>query len=243
MESAMTSLIDFRISSGMSRRSFSFFLGRITILAPERCAARILLLSPPIGSTRPRRVISPVIATSLRTGMPVKAETIAVAMVTPADGPSAGVTMATAMVSALTGIPIRKDVAMTGEITLRGRVLPIGGLKSKILAAHLSGAGMVILPKKNEKDLRDIPEEIRKQVKLVLAETMDQVLEAAPRRRPQPLKPIAATSGNESGGGSKGTAVSRVRRSPFPGDQPTVVAGGFTVPEGAIAVPVGRVNR
>ena len=103
----------------------------------------------------------------------------------PKDGPSAGVTMATAMVSALTGIPVRKDVAMTGEITLRGRVLPIGGLKSKILAAHLSGAGMVILPKKNEKDLRDIPEEIRKQIKLVLADNMEQVLDAALRRQPE----------------------------------------------------------
>ena len=105
----------------------------------------------------------------------------------PKDGPSAGVTMATAMVSALTGIPVRKDVAMTGEITLRGRVLPIGGLKSKILAAHLAGAGMVILPKRNEKDLRDIPEEIRKQLKLVTAETMDEVLGAALRRRPKAL--------------------------------------------------------
>ena len=107
---------------------------------------------------------------------------------TPKDGPSAGVTMATAMVSAFTGIPVRKDVAMTGEITLRGRVLPIGGLKQKILAAHLSGAKMVIIPKKNEKDLRDIPDEIRKQIKIVLAETMDQVLEAALRRRPTPLE-------------------------------------------------------
>ena len=79
--------------------------------------------------------------------------------------------MATAIVSALTGIPVRKDVAMTGEITLRGRVLPIGGLKSKILAAHLSGAKMVILPRKNEKDLRDIPEEIRKSIKLVLVDS------------------------------------------------------------------------
>jgi len=105
----------------------------------------------------------------------------------PKDGPSAGITMATAIVSALTGIPVRKDIAMTGEITLRGRVLPIGGLKSKILAAHLAGASAVILPKRNEKDLRDIPEEIRRQVKMILVETMDQVLEAALRRRPTPL--------------------------------------------------------
>ena len=97
--------------------------------------------------------------------------------------------MATAMVCAFTGIPVRKDVAMTGEITLRGRVLPIGGLKSKILAAHLSGAKTVILPRKNEKDLRDIPEEIRKQTKLVLVDSMDQVLDAALRRRPKPLAP------------------------------------------------------
>jgi ATP-dependent Lon protease len=107
----------------------------------------------------------------------------------PKDGPSAGVTMATAMVSALTGIPVRKDVAMTGEITLRGRVLPIGGLKSKILAAHLSGAGVVILPRKNERDLRDIPEEIRKQIKLVTVDQMTQVLENALRRMPRPLAP------------------------------------------------------
>ena len=107
----------------------------------------------------------------------------------PKDGPSAGITMATAIVSALTGIPVRKDVAMTGEITLRGRVLPIGGLKSKILAAHLAGAKIVILPRKNEKDLRDIPEEIRKSIKLVLVDTMDQVLEAALRRKPKALVP------------------------------------------------------
>jgi len=139
----------------------------------------------------------------------------------PKDGPSAGVTMATAMVSALTGIPVRKDVAMTGEITLRGRVLPIGGLKSKILAAHLAGAGMVILPKKNEKDLRDIPEEIRKQIKIVLADSMDQVLETALRRRP---KPLTATPKTESGKRSgTGEADHPVRRPTFPADQPAVV--------------------
>ena len=144
---------------------------------------------------------------------------------TPKDGPSAGVTMATAMVSALTGIPVRKDVAMTGEITLRGRVLPIGGLKSKILAAHLAGAGMVILPRKNEKDLRDIPEEIRKQLKLVLADNMDQVLEAALRRRPKPLVPQTTTVGG-GGGGSKAGGASGVR-TPFPpADQPQVVVQG-----------------
>ncbi len=137
----------------------------------------------------------------------------------PKDGPSAGVTMATAIVSALTGIPVRKDVAMTGEITLRGRVLPIGGLKSKILAAHLSGAKMVILPKKNEKDLRDIPEEIRKSIKLVLAESMDQVLEAALRRRPKAL--AAPATSTASSGGERGSRT--IPRPNFPPDQPAVV--------------------
>ena len=106
----------------------------------------------------------------------------------PKDGPSAGITMALAMVSAFTGIPVRKDVAMTGEITLRGRVLPIGGLKSKILGAHLAGAKTIILPMKNQKDLTDIPEEIRKQMKLVLVDTMDQVLEHGLVRLPKRLE-------------------------------------------------------
>ncbi len=138
----------------------------------------------------------------------------------PKDGPSAGITMATAMVSAFTNIPVRKDVAMTGEITLRGRVLPIGGLKSKILAAHLSGAAMVILPRKNEKDLRDVPEEIRKQIKLVLVDTMDQVLEAALRRRPKPLvRPTTPTHG-----GSKTLPSAKVIRPSFPpAEQPPAV--------------------
>ena len=140
----------------------------------------------------------------------------------PKDGPSAGVTMATAMVSSLTGIPVNKDVAMTGEITLRGRVLPIGGLKSKILAAHLSGAKIVILPKKNEKDLLDVPEEVRKQIKLVTVENMDQVLAAALRRKPRPLKPNPATAKSE--GDAAGGKAGQTKKPVFPPEQPTAVA-------------------
>ncbi|HEX5578164.1 MAG TPA: endopeptidase La, partial [Candidatus Limnocylindria bacterium] len=98
---------------------------------------------------------------------------------TPKDGPSAGVTMATAMASLLTGEPVRRDLAMTGEITLRGRVLPIGGLKSKLLAAHLAGVKTVLIPKRNEKDLVDVPEDVRNELRIVPVETMDQVLAEA----------------------------------------------------------------
>lgn len=97
----------------------------------------------------------------------------------PKDGPSAGITMATAMISRLTGIPIRKDVAMTGEITLTGRVLPIGGLKEKALAAMRHGIKTVIIPDKNKKDLEDIPEEFREQLEFVPVKTIDEVLEVA----------------------------------------------------------------
>jgi ATP-dependent Lon protease len=142
----------------------------------------------------------------------------------PKDGPSAGITMATAMVSALTGIPVRKDLAMTGEITLRGRVLPIGGLKSKILAAHLSGARMVIIPSKNEKDLRDIPDEIRKQIKIVLVDSMDQVLANALRRKPAPLKaPPAEVVDANRALDEHPAAPDKVRRG-FPGEQPPAAA-------------------
>jgi len=147
----------------------------------------------------------------------------------PKDGPSAGITMALAIVSALTGIPVRKDVAMTGEITLRGRVLPIGGLKSKILAAHLAGAKMVILPRKNEKDLRDIPDEIRKSMKLVLVDSMEQVLETALRRKPKALvieEPAKIVKPGDAPA-DKPEREERVRRTNFPPtDQPPVVVRG-----------------
>jgi ATP-dependent Lon protease len=146
----------------------------------------------------------------------------------PKDGPSAGITMATAMVSAFTGIPVRKDVAMTGEITLRGRVLPIGGLKSKILAAHLAGAKTIILPMKNQKDLIDIPDEIRKQMKLVLVESMDQVLEHALVRKPRRLetKPAEGVEKGEAIDDTTSAAPDKIRRG-FPGaEQPPAIAGG-----------------
>jgi ATP-dependent Lon protease len=111
---------------------------------------------------------------------------------TPKDGPSAGVTMATAIASLLTGRPVRRDLAMTGEITLRGRVLPIGGLKSKLLAAHLAGVKTVLIPKRNEKDLVDVPDEVRSQLSIVPVETMDEVLRAALIDSPRPAERIKA---------------------------------------------------
>ena len=97
----------------------------------------------------------------------------------PKDGPSAGVTMATALTSALTGRPVSKDVAMTGEVTLRGRVLPIGGLKEKTLAARRAGLKKVIIPKRNAKDLEDIPKIVKKSLQFVYADHMDEVLDEA----------------------------------------------------------------
>jgi ATP-dependent Lon protease len=104
---------------------------------------------------------------------------------TPKDGPSAGITIAVALISALTGTPTRSDVAMTGEITLRGRVLGVGGIKEKAVAALRSGIRTVVLPHLNLTDLEQLPEEVLRGLRFVPVRTMDEVLEAALVRRPQ----------------------------------------------------------
>jgi ATP-dependent Lon protease len=106
---------------------------------------------------------------------------------TPKDGPSAGIGMCTALVSALTKVPVRSDVAMTGEITLRGQVLPIGGLKEKLLAAHRGGIRMVLIPDDNTKDLADIPQNIKDSLEIKPVKWIDEVLQVALRHMPAPI--------------------------------------------------------
>jgi ATP-dependent Lon protease len=119
----------------------------------------------------------------------------------PKDGPSAGITIATALVSAVSGRKVRRDVAMTGELTLTGRVLPIGGVKEKVLGAVRAGIRAIIVPIDNEADLEDIPDELRRQITFHLAETLDDVMEVAlgpgdgaarlgagPEKKPAPRK-------------------------------------------------------
>jgi ATP-dependent Lon protease len=126
---------------------------------------------------------------------------------TPKDGPSAGVAMITSIVSALTGIPVRRDLAMTGEITLRGRVLPIGGLKEKLLAALHSGLKQVLIPKENEKDLADIPDNVKKGLRIVPVSTVDEVIAEALTRAPiaiewiEPVEVEAVAKKQEGEGG------------------------------------------
>ena len=107
----------------------------------------------------------------------------------PKDGPSAGVTLLTSLVSLFTGIRVRHDVAMTGEITLRGRVLPIGGLKEKVLAAHRAGITRVIVPERNRSDIEEIPAEVKKEIEFVVVGRMDEVIEAALEKAPSPRRP------------------------------------------------------
>jgi ATP-dependent Lon protease len=103
---------------------------------------------------------------------------------TPKDGPSAGIAMATAIVSVLTSIPVRRDIAMTGEVTLRGRVLPIGGLKEKLLAALRGGVKTVLIPEENAKDLADIPDNVKNALEIIPVSRMDEVLKHALVRQP-----------------------------------------------------------
>jgi ATP-dependent Lon protease len=100
----------------------------------------------------------------------------------PKDGPSAGITLTTALISAMTGNPVRRDVAMTGEVTLRGKVLPIGGLKEKTLAAHRAGIRTFIMPKENAKDVVELPDKVRQDLNIVPVSSMEEVLRVALRR-------------------------------------------------------------
>jgi ATP-dependent Lon protease len=127
---------------------------------------------------------------------------------TPKDGPSAGVAMVTSIVSVLTQIPIRKDVAMTGEVTLRGNVLPIGGLKEKLLAALRGGIKTVLIPKENVKDLPDIPDNVKSGLEIIPVETVTDVLKVALVRQPEPIEwdesaaPAPVAEGDEPGAGA-----------------------------------------
>jgi len=125
----------------------------------------------------------------------------------PKDGPSAGVTMVTALASLASGRPVRSDVAMTGEITLRGKVLPVGGIKEKVLAAHRAGITTVILPRRNEADLDDVPAEVREAIRFIPVDSAEQVaaaaLEPAPTAAPAGTDqhgPVAARQRGVSGG-------------------------------------------
>jgi len=131
----------------------------------------------------------------------------------PKDGPSAGVTMATALVSLLTGKPVNPKVGMTGEITLRGQVLPIGGLKEKTLAARRAGLETVILPRRNEPDLEELPEDVRKEMKFVLADTVDDVLAAALLGGlPKPAKKRLARTASRQQTKTRNTKTTNQRR-------------------------------
>ena len=130
---------------------------------------------------------------------------------TPKDGPSAGIGLCTAMVSVLTGIPARSDVAMTGEITLRGQVLPIGGLKEKLLAAHRGGIKTVLIPDENKRDLKEIPDNIKSDLEIIAVKWIDEVLEVALQRMPEPLpEELESDSESDSDSGDESDGSQRI---------------------------------
>ena len=122
---------------------------------------------------------------------------------TPKDGPSAGIGMVTSIVSSITGIPVRKEIAMTGEVTVTGQVLPIGGLKEKLLAAHRAGIKEVLIPKDNEKDLADIPKKVKEDIKLTTVSTVDSVLKIALTKELKPIEWVEVETLSKSGEGEK----------------------------------------
>ena len=128
----------------------------------------------------------------------------------PKDGPSAGVTMFTALVSLLTGSRVRHDVAMTGEITLRGRVLPVGGIKEKVLAAHRAGIKRIIMPERNQKDMVDVPEQAKNEMEFFFVKKMDELLPLALTEMPEKF-------GNGAGAAGGGDAADDVVDPPPPG--------------------------
>ena len=127
---------------------------------------------------------------------------------TPKDGPSAGIAMCTAMVSAFSGVPVKANVAMTGEITLRGQVLAIGGLKEKLLAAHRGGIKTVVIPYENEKDLKEVPENIKESLEIVPVKWIDEVLDIAlaypPQEKAEKQSSRASKSTKSSSKGAQG---------------------------------------
>ncbi|MEJ2608131.1 MAG: magnesium chelatase domain-containing protein [Anaerolineales bacterium] len=127
----------------------------------------------------------------------------------PKDGPSAGVTMAVALASLATGIPVRSDVGMTGEVTLRGKILPIGGVKEKVLAAHRAGLKTVLLPPRNEMDLEDVPEEVRKEMKFVFTDTVADAIKAALVDQKKPSQRKTSRKSNTKSKSSRSTSKAR----------------------------------
>ena len=153
---------------------------------------------------------------------------------TPKDGPSAGVAMVTAIVSVMTGIPVRRDVAMTGEITLRGRVLPIGGLKEKLLAASRGGMKTVLIPEENAKDLVEISESIKKGLDIIPVSRMDEVLARALTRKPEAIewdeeKGQADRDLGDDRAGGRGGVLDAHRALRRPGNNETTAALGAAV--------------